>query len=146
MNPEYKPQVILIVIAIIGSLFLYTSTKSIEEEISVAYNEKKSSDIKLKIYTDIDNYFGRVSEKFYASKPVIILRGEGAKDTVDIYRENKSAMIAYRNTSMFETSWSDNKDGWEKYNVAAKISSGYGKISFENEATKEIFSVLVIIK
>lgn len=141
MNLSDKAPIILIVIAIIGTIFIYGLTKSVEDKIAVAYSKKEISSIKLKIYADIDNIFGHSSEKFYASKPVIILKGKGAKDTIDIHSENINSVSAWRNTNAFDTNFSGTQ-----YTITSKISSGCETIEFENNTTNEIFSVLVIIK
>lgn len=140
--------VVIIVVSVIATILFHNSAKNLDDEILSAQNDKMISDTRWEIYKNIDEHFGRTSDEFYADKPVIVLRGIGATEDVRIYQANKSSVSAYRNTKVFDTKWvkDKNDESWLTCKITSKVNQGYETIEFENDVSKEIFSVLVIIK
>lgn len=141
--------VVIIVAAVIATIMFHQSAKKLDDEILSAQNDKEISDTRLKIYKDIYEHYGRASDEFYAEKPVIVLRGRGTTESVRIYHQaNENGITAYRNTDVFDTSWvkDENDESWSDFKITSKVNRAYETIEFEDKVTKEIFSVLVIVK
>ena len=153
MNNLYKKPVIATVVAIIAIISCYYFENTTADEILKAESTKKILDLKLKMCDDIDKYFGRASDNFYADKPILILDSSEATGVIKIYAPGKGIQPYYPE-KLFETKWGDWKNHWIPYEMTGKGSSGYSIIKFEsfteydkeNKIYDEEFEVLVIVK
>ena len=147
--PDKLP-IAIIIVAVIAAFSFLNSAKNIDNEIAAAQKEKVLSDNALERYADIDKHFGRASEQFYSSKPIVILHGNGSNNTIPIYcLKNEKNISAFATngsvTGNFDT-WGGDNGKWVNLDITANIERGYDTIVFKNNATNEEFSVLIIVK
>ena len=141
-----KAPVLVIILGVLATIFFFSSKNRLEEELSAAENVKVVSDKQVEIYRDIESHYGRASNEFYANKPVVVLRGEGATEVIRIYWEKNSGLNATRNTDILETKWGEADGKWVPHVITSKVAKGYTTVDFSNKENGESFSVLVIIK
>lgn len=139
--------VAIIVAAVIAIIFFVHSGKTTEADLESAKSEKEILDKQIERYVDIDRYYGRASASFYADKPIIILRGSGATETIRIYRSNKSYLnVSWSSDERFGIDWGDDDRVWANCTITSKISHGYEVLTFKNKDSDETFRVLIIVK
>ncbi len=148
MNLIDKLPVAVIIVAVIAALFFHSSVKKIDEEIAAINKEKILSERSLNRYADIEKYFGRASDEFYSSKPIVILRGNGDNGTIPVYwaRNTESGITAHFNENILNGTWGSWEGNWSNLNITSKVTSSYTTVNFTNKANDEKFSVLVIVK
>ncbi len=147
MNLIDKLPVAVIIIAVIAALSFQSSVKKIDEEIAAINKEKILSERSLNRYADIEKYFGRASDEFYSSKPIVILHGNGNSDTIPIYCfKNKKNISAVAVNGMVEGKFDTWNDKRVNLTVTSKTARGYEMVVFKNNATNEEFRVLVVVK
>lgn len=102
-----KLPVLIIVAGVIAAIFFFNSNKKLEEEISAVEASKEVLATQLKVYNNIDSHYGRSSDDFYANKPIVVLRGNGATEVIRIYWEKNGeiSLIAARDANSLETNW-----------------------------------------
>ena len=137
---------LIIVASVAVALYSFSTVKNVEDEIADAEAKKIISDSQLERYKDIDSHYGRASNDFYASKPIVVLRGNGASETIRIYRSNESGLNAARDPDILETAWDTDDGQWANYRITSKASNGYQTVDFTNKNSGDTFSVLVIIR
>ena len=147
--PDKLP-IAIIIVAVLAALSFLHSAKEIDTEIAAAQKEKVLSDDALSRYADIDEHFGRASDQFYSSKPIVILHGNGSSESIPIYcfrnEKNISAFATNGSVGGNFGEWRGDNGKWIDLDITSKIDSGYDTIVFKNNATNEEFKVLVIVK
>ena len=143
-----KVPILIIIVGVIAAIFFFTSNKQLEEEISAAEANKKVLDEQVKVYSNIESHYGHASGEFYANKPIIVLRGNGATEVVRIYWEKNGeiGLTASRDPNVLETKWGEDDGKWAPFAITSKVTKGYETVLFKNKSNAETFEVLVIIK
>ena len=148
MHDTDKLPIAIAVISFIALIFFCNSGQNIDEDLLTANNKKKIFDRQLKMCSEIDKYFGYSSEDFHSDRPIIILRGNGAKDVIRVYAPSKDEIVAYRDPDQLDTGWDgyEENNEWAIYRISSKVSNDYSYIQFKNNVTNKSFGVLVIVK
>ena len=146
MGSLVKLSGVIIVAAVVAGISCFISAKNVEKEIVAAMESKNILDEQLKRYVDIDARYGRASDDFFSDKPIVVLHGKGATDTVRVFRSNKSRLVAERDEGALKTDWGEDDETWAAYTITSNISHGYTPVIFTNKQSKEKFEVLVIVK
>lgn len=144
-----KVPVLIIILGVLATIFLLYSNNRLKEEITVAEGVKKVSDKQLEIYRDIDNHYGRASDQFYANKPIVVLRGNGATEVIRVYWEmiDKSYITAHANwDDSLKGDWGEIDGKWSPLTITSKIDKGCETIRFTNKENNDAFEILVIVK
>lgn len=150
MDVRDKLPIIVTVVAILVAIIFYQSGAPVRDEIASLQAYKQVLDKQIKIYDNINKNYGAASKDFYSSKSVVVLHGKGATATIPVYwAKSTEAGISHDNlsTEILICKWGGWRNTyWTDLTITSNIDRGYKTIKFSNEANKETFKVLVIVR
>ena len=136
---------IIAVVGIVVAGWFFLSASKVNTEISDRQCE-------LNAYNLMEAIYGRGSDRYYADKPVLILRTEGDENSIIIFWENSNIessdiIMDHPNiVARWQEGWFGEKNHLTKAIVTPGKNSGCYPVTFTNNLNEDKFQVLVVVK
>lgn len=144
---------ILTAAAILATVFLLYSANQKNVETRMAQEKLDLLNTKLEHYRKLENSYGHASERYYADKPVLILKTEGAEEKFKIYWDSEGKKDSFaswtcpENGKGITVKWGDAFEDHlaDLFVTPGKQAGGY-VITLTDNISDDTFQVLVIVK
>ena len=145
---------IIAVVGIVVAGWFFLSASKVNTEISDRQCELNAYNLKLAQYKKLEAIYGHGSDKYYADKPLLILKPEGEEKKIivycgDIVDKTKQHAIVNEPTKSITAEWLS-WYGAENSLIALSVKpgnkTGCYPIDFTNNVNDDKFQVLVVVK